>query len=222
MNQKKSDFKFFNTESEAREFYEEKIDSGNEAFLDFNQIYKQYSVRYTEDCKILQPFQIVHLSSFITAYSRIELLKGIHSLTDNNFIVYYCDTDSIVTTKNDVLELGHNLGNWDIEKEFNEFKCLVPKCYIAFDSENKMILKVKGIRRYKLEEISKSCKSIPEVEEILKEEITMSEQYLPLKSSLIRFKSALSSTQTKKHLKLINSKRIINEDFTTKPIISLE
>lgn len=190
--------------------------------MSYNEVYKQYCVRFSEECKILQPFQIVHLSSFITAYSRIELLKGIHNLTDNNYTVYYCDTDSIVTTDNSVLTLGKELGCWDIEKSFIEYKCLVPKCYIAFDSDNKMILKVKGIRRDKLEEISKKCKTINEVELLLKDEIVMNNQYLPLKSSLIRFKTALSSTITVKHLKLINSKRKILSDFSTIPITELQ
>lgn len=234
--QKSSVFKFFLNESEALEFYQDKIDNNINAQLEYNQIYEKYLVKFTEERKIIKPFQIVHLSSFVTAYSRIELLKKIHYLTDNNIIVYYCDTDSIVAEPNNIIKLGKNLGNFDIECSFKAFMGIAPKCYIAENiikvdkikklksksKQHKFLLKVKGIRRNKINEIIATNDSIEKIYQKIKSEIILDEQYLPIKSSLIRFKSTLSSVITTKQMSLTNSKRLVLENKSTLPLSDKE
>lgn len=208
-----TDIKFFADEESAIQFYEEKIDKNEKALMEFNEVYNQYSVRFTEKRTRLEPFQIVHLSSFITAYARIELIKSIHELTDNEIPIYYCDTDSIVTIENSILQMGKELGTWDCEDSFDEFKCICPKCYLA-KNEKGLIIKVKGIRKDKIKNWLGKYDSILDVIEELKKEIEIKEQYLPLKSSFIRNKSALSSAKMIKKLALTDLKRkvLVNED----------
>ncbi len=212
-----SDTKFFDCESEAIEFYENKIDNDEKAFMEYNECYKRWSVRFSESRTQLQSFQIVHLSAFITAYARIELLKGIHELTDNSIPVYYCDTDSIVTIDNSILNLGKELGCWDIECTFDEFKCIAPKCYLA-KFENSLIIKVKGIRKDKIKSWVKEYSTIESVLPQLEQTIELEAQYLPVKSALLREKSALAFLPSSKKLSLIDSKRKVLENADTLPL----
>lgn len=225
--------KFFSCENEAIEFYNEKIDKEVECNMEYNEIYQKWFVRYKSLRKTLQTFQIVHLSSFITAYARVQLIRAIHSLTDKGYVVYYCDTDSIVASNNPILKLSKELGCWDIECSFDKFKCLAPKCYIAqsinfIELKDKrklnpygLLIKVKGVRRDKIKELLLSCKTIDDVLIELKKEIHIQSRYLSIKSSFIRFKTALSCAKSVRVLSLQDKKRKTLSDLTTIPLVKL-
>lgn len=67
------------------------------------------------------------VSAFITAYSRIKLLKGMYA---NESSLIYVDTDSLKLTeaaKN--IEIGKDLGQWELEIEDKIIEYYRPKCY---------------------------------------------------------------------------------------------
>lgn len=87
------------------------------------------------------------IASKITAMARLELTKWIHKLLENNVPVYYCDTDSIVTTENDILPIGTRLGQFKKEHECHWFCGLGNKEYIMKTNENEIIVKLKGVNK---------------------------------------------------------------------------
>lgn len=210
-----SRYEFFTDEDKALELYHEMIDQQRNAHMEFTGVYKQYMVRYTEPSTQIKPFQLVHLSAFVTAYSRLHIIKSIHKLTDKGVNVYYCDTDSIVCEPNALMPYSDALGGWQIERTFREFKAVSPKCYIARLDDGQLLLKCKGIRRDKITEILNQSGTIDEVYEKIKDDIVLDERYLPIKSSLVRNKTAMSSSGMVKHLGLEDKKRHTNVDLTT-------
>ena len=91
---------------------------------------------------VIDTFNNVAIASYVTSYARLELYKRIE---DTNNDIYYCDTDSIFTTKE--LKTGSELGNIKLEYKAKNMCFLVPKTYIASDVEGinkKTILKLKG------------------------------------------------------------------------------
>lgn len=91
---------------------------------------------YIEDRKYYRAY-----SSFTTSYGRMMLFKVILEIEQRfgseNFV--YCDTDSIYATITEeqlrslhITIDGHELGAWDIEKEFFKIKTLGAKKYIVY------------------------------------------------------------------------------------------
>ncbi|MEM3290887.1 MAG: DNA polymerase [Candidatus Micrarchaeaceae archaeon] len=92
----------------------------------------------------------IQISSWITAVARFRLYKIMKKLIDNNYEVYYCDTDSIVTNANQeqmkslgILIDDNELGALKLEHEINEGYFLLPKFYFI-DSEDCQESKSKG------------------------------------------------------------------------------
>lgn len=94
-------------------------------------------------------------ASFITAYGRLMLQKNIiESIGVENFI--YCDTDSIycfLQEKEVIKNMENNgeildkyiLGGWDIESNFDRFKCLGQKKYMYHKEKGGNELKCCGL-----------------------------------------------------------------------------
>lgn len=72
------------------------------------------------------------IAAMVTAHARIKLYRAMQPIQDT---VYYCDTDSIVTTTK--LETSSKLGELKLEGETHEACFLLPKTYI-FGNEIKM------------------------------------------------------------------------------------
>lgn len=68
---------------------------------------------------------IPSISSHITTLSQLELYKYIEKVGYNN--IYYCDTDSLITTEK--LVTSKNLGDIKLEYEINRGIFLLPKTY---------------------------------------------------------------------------------------------
>ena len=99
---------------------------------------------------------LVRISSWITAVARLRLWKMMfylmYSGTSDNIkdrMIYYADTDSIITTgvlpsrycdKNDI-------GKWDLEKKALYGYFILPKFYSLIDEKAKIDIKSKGIRK---------------------------------------------------------------------------
>lgn len=89
---------------------------------------------------------LVRFSSYIAALTRCKLSQAMRDVGHEN--VYYCDTDSIFTTK----ELSNNfidnneLGKWKLENEIMEASFLAPKSYFYVNIAGKINKKTKGMK----------------------------------------------------------------------------
>ena len=92
------------------------------------------------------PFRHVAAGCYVTAYSRLKLLEGINACVSNGAMVYYCDTDSIVTDKpiSRFVDDGE-LGSFKLEHIFTNAEFVSPKVYRARTEDGEMIYKVKGM-----------------------------------------------------------------------------
>jgi hypothetical protein len=86
--------------------------------------------KYSDDmlCK-------VEFSLFITAMSRLNLLKNAYSVGPAN--VFYGDTDSMTIKKGagSKIDVGTKYGQWKLEKIWEEFHAIAPKMYAGKYSE---------------------------------------------------------------------------------------
>lgn len=165
--------------------------------------------------------QIDHINvvfaSRITALARLELTQTISMLHSKGVIVYYCDTDSLVCSKDSeqYLTLNNELGSLKIEKEFQYFLCLAPKEYLfteKSDSISGMNIfseknKIKGVSQNSniQDYITKGIESIrpTKIFEADKRHIAMNTAITILKRKNTFF-----------------SKRMIKSDLSTNPIQS--
>lgn len=84
------------------------------------------------------------LSAQVTAYARHELYNLLNKNPEKTF---YCDTDSLFTTKN--LDTSKDLGGLKLEYKFKDLVIVRPKFYGGTTTEDKEIVKIKGLRDIK-------------------------------------------------------------------------
>jgi len=92
-------------------------------------------------------YTTVHQSSFITAYSRINLYGAFEKAHAIGGEVAYCDTDCLVTDAK--LETGKQLGDLDVESTIDEAVFLFPKFYAIEENDGNEIIKSKGMSHFK-------------------------------------------------------------------------
>jgi len=85
------------------------------------------------------------LIAYICAYGRIKLYE--ERLSKCNAL--YCDTDSCITDKSPMTNIGKELGNWSLNK-YEDFMAIAPKFYTYKytddkDGVHKEMLKLKGV-----------------------------------------------------------------------------
>jgi hypothetical protein len=80
----------------------------------------------TDACYIMP-----QLAAYVTAYSRVLLLQYMLQASKNHGIVYYCDTDSIITSSD--MPTGSKLGELKIEHYSESFVGIGPKMYSIGD-----------------------------------------------------------------------------------------
>jgi len=106
----------------------------------FNSVRKDCFIEVKNDRGFLY-HTIPSFSSYITSYSRIELLKLFIKYESSGIV--YCDTDSIFVNKKLTIENSDKLGELKLEdKIISEIRGLKNYSYI---SENKQKDKIKGI-----------------------------------------------------------------------------
>jgi hypothetical protein len=173
----------------------------------------------------MKPFQNVVLALFCTAYSRLELQSFIDILAEHNIEIYYCDTDSL-TCKLDkeilqYLQIGKELGNWQIEKEFIEVQFFAPKIYASIEQDKsgkrQLKMKMKGLDQDTLKKKLLLCKSMDDIEGVFKNHVLVAEE----RYSTLRLSAAhgaiLYSHVPKKSFSFINDKRKVLVDGSTIP-----
>jgi len=67
-----------------------------------------------------------HWAAYLTASARLSLLKRLRGTKENGV---YCDTDSVYGSGEEHGEVGDELGQWKLEGEFVDWRCLAPKLY---------------------------------------------------------------------------------------------
>lgn len=195
----------------------EKIRKGTITSIDINnKTYNEEEQSISE--KTIQPeFINLIFACRITALSRLDITKEIHSTTDNKVICYYTDTDSIVAQKesSQFMNMGKNLGQMKVEEEFRRFLALSPKEYLFETLDEKISdleiftekSKLKGINQNSnIEDYLIGIQSIrpTKVNETMKRKIP--------------FNSAITMIKQKN---TFYYKRIINSDLSTKPLRKL-
>ena len=87
----------------------------------------------------------VSVASAITSYSRIYMSQFKNRLDYN---LYYSDTDSIYIDRKLPDEyIGNNLGQFKLENIFKDCILLAPKVYGGLTTDEKLILKIKGLTK---------------------------------------------------------------------------
>lgn len=124
------------------------------------RVYDEDFGLYTRDTESRSPFILPYLASYITSLARNELYRLMIKAGFEN--VYYCDTDSIITSTK--MPTGEGLGALKLEYRIKEAVFLQPKAYafVAHTPEGeKHVIKVKGMKEIKIgiEEFKKSLKT---------------------------------------------------------------
>jgi hypothetical protein len=84
-------------------------------------------------------------AAFITAHSRLRLLKAVYDIGPENCI--YGDTDSITVRAGmgSGLDVGKDYGQWKLEKEWKVFRAIAPKVYSGILINGKFQGAAKGL-----------------------------------------------------------------------------
>lgn len=95
----------------------------------------------------------VQISSAISSYSRIEMLKHIYEFQNNNIDIYYMDTDSIITNKkiHKKYTSKKEIGKFKLEYRIIKGWFISPKCYKIITNKNIKIIKFKGVPKDQIE-----------------------------------------------------------------------
>ena len=164
----------------------------------------------------MKPHQNVVWAAFCTAYGRLELHKGLMQLYEKGILATYCDTDSIVAPNTEevkqILQIGDELGNWQIEHTFIEAKFFASKLYAFYHFNEKtkdfeLILKLKGLDRATLKRELSKCKTVSDIEAVFKaKKLESQEKYTTLRRSAYHGK-ILCSNSIIKEFSFKNTKR---------------
>lgn len=97
----------------------------------------------------------VQVGAYVTSYARLVLLDALRHAAQRG-TVYYCDTDSIVTSKPFPPEMVDPvaLGKWDLEKLYSGL-FLQPKVYYEDKENGKETIKFKGVSKKTQAEIKR-------------------------------------------------------------------
>jgi len=106
------------------------IDDGTEGVTPLDIFIGEY--RLGKKDTYFKGFSNAAIGAMVTAHARLKLFRAMLPISDS---IYYCDTDSIVTTRK--LDHSDTLGNLKLEGQTNQACFLLPKTYI-YGNEVKM------------------------------------------------------------------------------------
>ena len=89
----------------------------------------------------------IAIASAITAYARMEMANLLKYLVDNDYTIFYKDTDSVVIDRElpDSMVSSSELGKLKLEFTLNKGIFLAPKVYCLETDEGQLVVKVKGL-----------------------------------------------------------------------------
>ena len=117
-------------------------------------VYQDKELGYIEiESNVLSQSIQVQVAAYVTSYARLVLLDRARDQAEKGTI-YYCDTDSLVTSTRLSPEYVHHsrLGFWDLEAEIIEAAFIQPKVYSEITTEQ-VNIKFKGVTRDKQAEL---------------------------------------------------------------------
>jgi hypothetical protein len=85
------------------------------------------------------------IAARVTALAELRLYSGIEHIQNRKGVVYYCDTDSMITDTK--MPTSNRLGDWDLEEEITQAVFFAPKayCYEYLEEDKlKIVQKLKG------------------------------------------------------------------------------
>ena len=94
---------------------------------------------WSDKFKFTMPYVNVPIIIYVTSLSRLQLYKYIEMCGDD---LYYCDTDSVFTTKE--IPVSDEIGGMKLEKQCKEAYFLRPKVYGLKLEDGKELFKAKG------------------------------------------------------------------------------
>lgn len=101
-----------------------------------------YKNLFVEDVFVYPDYLIPQIAARVTALARSQLWGLMHEALSNGAKLYYCDTDSIISTH--AFAWGSDLGQIKLEKVARSGHFAAPKLYRFGDTENDEYLKAKG------------------------------------------------------------------------------
>lgn len=196
--QRRFEFKRFEQFDDILRYGSTDLDTGDEELIRIDFFNGK---AYRKDVFYDNPHSFVAVAAFVTSYARCELYTNLINNLDR---LIYCDTDSMILngTPQDI-DIGDNLGEWKLEKDYEDFEAMGNKHYRA-----KGLLKIKGV---------------PKDAEVLSDYSFRFERITKMKESIVRYKEPTPYviTMTKNYSKDYD-KRIMNEDKTTQPLFVAE
>jgi hypothetical protein len=91
------------------------------------------------------PFKHEAAGAYVTALSRLRLLRGLNFARSQGANVYYCDTDSLILDKPVFGKGGEELGDFGLEKEIATAEIFASKVYKLTCKDGEIIYKAKGM-----------------------------------------------------------------------------
>ena len=154
---------------------------------------------YSDDDERKNIGSLCRFSSYITACARSNLSNFMRDVGHKN--VYYCDTDSVFTTKKPSPELVDSciLGKWKLEDEIIDATFLNPKSYRYETIKHNITMKAKGNPTYAL---SEEC-------------YDGQEHQILNKSMFKRSLDTVHINEQTRTLRGVYNKRIFNDDLNT-------
>lgn len=174
--------------------------------------YDQEHALYQEETNSRATFIIPSIASWITSCARTELMKWLLKSGEQN--IYYCDTDSVVSTK--PLPIGKGIGELKLEYEGNRAIFLLPKMYVL-DVDGKMIVRGKGFERDFTGKLSyQDFENALSGDKSAFKQDTM--RFGKFKEVLRRENHFVGMLQKKKSIKSEYSKRLMIDNYDTRPV----
>ena len=107
---------------------------------------------WTKETQLCANYVAPQLSIHVTALARIRLWEKMQDILDQGGRIYYCDTDSIVTSGVEI-PTGAKLGQWELENKITRAEFVLPKLYLvetleeneAKRKEKNLKIKAKGL-----------------------------------------------------------------------------
>ncbi len=163
---------------------------------------------------ILQyPFIHSEIAGMITSYARLELYLLIERAGPEN--VYYCDTDSIITSTK--LKTGNEIGEIKLEHKIKNFIALSPKFYSIKDENDQEFNFMKGFNN-KMDFDFQDFENALTKKDLNKFKNNY-EKICSIKENQKRhLQEFISKITISKNIHLLKDKRNINKDYSTTPI----
>lgn len=161
------------------------------------------------------------ISARVTALAQLKLYKAIEHIQAKKGIVYYCDTDSMITDTK--MPTSDRLGDWGLEAEITRAVFFAPKayCYEYFDDKKvKIVQKLKGFSHDFTETLTFDDfrKALPPWNDykVFNEPSMHPASFKEISTrSLCGFSTVVKTRTIQKEY----DKRTISEDYSTKPLI---